>query len=328
MAIFATQIWVELLGALAVAAILVAAAGGRGGRWAAVAWALLATAVKTRLGLLVFPPALAAWWGNRRGRVFGFVVLSERRPRRRRWAYVTMGHPFGIYRRLHHLLPSDPAHGRCGSSAGSPSTPPVVCSSPRRCGWWPWPVWSPCGGAAVPGERMLLLGCGLTVGALLHSLEWYGGGSPPARYLVPMLPAVALAGGMLLREPRRWRRAAEVLLLPSLGRVVGPGDETPPVDQPRATAVGGRPTPSPGPISSTRRGWCRRFWCRGRRPGWSRSWSLMVVAARVDGDPMEDRCSRGGWPRRERRCGCWVRPVWSPPSSCGPIGSSRPRAHR
>jgi len=68
----------------------------------------------------------------------------------------------------------------------------------------------------APGERMLLLGCGLTVAALLHSLEWYGGGSPPGRYLVPMLPAVALAGGMLLREPRRWRRSAEVLLLPSL----------------------------------------------------------------------------------------------------------------
>jgi hypothetical protein len=63
---------------------------------------------------------------------------------------------------------------------------------------------------------MLLLGCAATIAALLPSIEWYGGGSPPARYLVPMLPAVALAGGLLLREPRRWRRAAEVLLLPSL----------------------------------------------------------------------------------------------------------------
>ena len=86
---------------------------------------------------------------------------------------------------------------------------------------------------------MLLLGCGLTIGALLHSLEWYGGGSPPARYLVPMLPAVALAGGMLFREPRRWRRAAELLLLPSLAVCVGPGDQAPPVHQPRGRRLVG-----------------------------------------------------------------------------------------
>ena len=107
-AIFATQIWVELLGALAVAAILLAAAGSRGGRWAAVAWALLATAVKTRLGLLVFPPALAAWWGHRRGRVFGLMMLVGAAAASAAVGWLTMGHPFGIYRRLHHLLPSDP----------------------------------------------------------------------------------------------------------------------------------------------------------------------------------------------------------------------------
>ena len=32
----------------------------------------------------------------------------------------------------------------------------------------------------------------LTVAMLLHSHEWYGGGSPPARYLVPLLPVLAL----------------------------------------------------------------------------------------------------------------------------------------
>ncbi len=214
-AVFATQIWVELLGALALAAILVAAAGGRGGRWAAVAWALLATVVKTRLGLLVFPPALAAWWGNRRGRVFGFVVLVAAAAASAAVGYVTMGHPFGIYRRLHHLVPSDPgmAVRVVGGLAFDPAGG-LLFSAPL------WLV-ALAGVAALwrrggPGERMLLLGCGLTVAALLHSLEWYGGGSPPARYLVPMLPAVALAGGMILRDPRRWRSAAEVLLLPSL----------------------------------------------------------------------------------------------------------------
>jgi hypothetical protein len=214
-AIFATQIWVELLGALAVAAILLAAAGGRGGRWAAVAWALLATAVKTRLGLLVFPAALAAWWGRRRGRAVGLAVLAGAAAASLAVGFITMGHPFGIYRRFRHLLPSDPAMaGRVlGGLAFDPAGGLLFAA----------PLWlaALAGFAALwrrggPGERMLLLGCGLTVGALLHSLEWYGGGSPPARYLVPMLPAVALAGGMLLREPRRWRRAAEVLLLPSL----------------------------------------------------------------------------------------------------------------
>ncbi len=214
-AIFATQIWVELLGALAVAAILLAAAGGRGGRWAAVAWALLATVVKTRLGLLVFLPAVAAWWGQRRGRVFGLVVLFGAAAASAAVGYVTMGHPFGIYRRLHHLVPSDP--GMAARVVGG------LAFDPAGGLLFAAPLWlaALAGFAALwrrggPGERMLLLGCGLTVGALLHSLEWYGGGSPPARYLVPMLPAVALAGGMLLREPRRWRRVAEVLLLPSV----------------------------------------------------------------------------------------------------------------
>jgi len=214
-AIFATQIWVELLGALAVAAILVAAVGSRGGRWAAVAWALLATLVKTRLGLLVFPTAVAAWWGHRRGRVFGLVALLGAAAASAAIGYLTMGHPFGIYRRLHHLIPSDPAMTArvVGGLAFDPAGG-LLFSAPL------WLV-ALAGVAALwrrggPGERTLLLGCGLTVAALLHSLEWYGGGSPPARYLVPMLPAVALAGGMILREPRRWRSAAEVLLLPSL----------------------------------------------------------------------------------------------------------------
>ena len=66
------------------------------------------------------------------------------------------------------------------------------------------------------GERWLLVGCGLTVVALLHSTEWYGGGAPPARYLVPMLPAFALAGGLLAARPKRWRRLLMVLLPPSV----------------------------------------------------------------------------------------------------------------
>jgi hypothetical protein len=214
LATFATQIWVEVVGILSVSAILVAVSGGRGGRWAAVGWAVLATAVKTRLGLLVFPSMLAGWWGRRRGRWVGILVLAGAAVVAGGVGWLTMGHPFGIYRRFHHLLPSDPGQSLrvIGGLAVDP-TGGLLFSAPL------WLV-ALAGTVALwrrggPGERLLLVGCGATVAALLHSLEWYGGGSPPARYLVPMLPAVALAGGFVLREPRRWRSLTELLLLPS-----------------------------------------------------------------------------------------------------------------
>lgn len=215
LATFATQIWVEIVGVAAVAAILVAAAGGRGGRVAAVSLAVVAAAVKTRLGLLVFPPAAAAWWDRRRSRAAGLLVVTGAATLPIAVGWLTMGHPFGIYRRLHHLLPTDPAQALrvLGGLAFDPSGG-LLFSAPL------WLV-AIAGVAALwrrggPGERMLLVGCATTVAALLHSLEWYGGGSPPARYLVPMLPAVVLAAGFILREPRRWRAAAEVLVLPSV----------------------------------------------------------------------------------------------------------------
>jgi hypothetical protein len=214
-AVFAGQIWVELVGALAVAAILIAVTGGRGARWAAIGWALLATTVKTRLGLLAFPAALAAWWNRGRGRVLGVALAVGAAAAAAGVGWLTMGHPFGIYRRLHHILPTDPelALNVIGGLAFDPSGGLLFAA----------PLWLVAFGGTValwrrggPGERMLLIGCAATVAALLHSLEWYGGGSPPARYLVPMLPVVALAGGLILREPRRWRRLAEIALIPSL----------------------------------------------------------------------------------------------------------------
>lgn len=47
--------------------------------------------------------------------------------------------------------------------------------------------------------------------ALLHSIEWYAGGSPPARYLVPMLPAVLLALGLVIARPDGRRRVIAFL---------------------------------------------------------------------------------------------------------------------
>ncbi|HUK13430.1 MAG TPA: hypothetical protein VLW17_09005, partial [Thermoanaerobaculaceae bacterium] len=69
---------------------------------------------------------------------------------------------------------------------------------------------------AGAGEKAMLVGALATVLALLNSGEWYGGGSPPARYLVPLLPAFALCGAALLAVPRSWRRSGIVLLPPSL----------------------------------------------------------------------------------------------------------------
>jgi hypothetical protein len=129
--------------------------------------------------------------------------------------WLTMGHPFGPYRRLHHLLPTDPGLavrvvvGILFDAAGG-----LAFSAPL------WlaalagivMVWRK-GGS---GERMMIVGCALTLAALLHSSEWYGGGAPPARYLVPMLPAFALAGGLAVAGPHRWRRLLPLLLPPSV----------------------------------------------------------------------------------------------------------------
>ena len=59
-AVFATQIWPELPGALAGAALLMLAARRSGGLWSSLFVAVAAVAVKTRLGLLTLPVAAAA----------------------------------------------------------------------------------------------------------------------------------------------------------------------------------------------------------------------------------------------------------------------------
>jgi hypothetical protein len=212
-ATFSTQIWPELPGALAVAALLVLVARSRGGRWLALAVAVVAASVKTRLGLLTLPIAAAAWLRRRPLRGLLALVLASGAVLAVGW--LTMGHPFGPYRRLNHLIPTDPAlaarvvGGLVFDAAGGLAfTAPlfVVAFAGLTLLWRR-------GGS---GERLMLLGCGLTVTALLHSAEWYGGGAPPARYLVPMVPAFALAGGLVIARPLRWRRMLPVLLPPSI----------------------------------------------------------------------------------------------------------------
>jgi hypothetical protein len=212
-ATYSTQIWPELPGALAVATLLVLAARTRGGRLTALAVAVVAAAVKTRLGLLTLPVAAAVWL--RRRPLRGLVALGLGAGAALAIGWLTMGHPFGPYRRLHHLLPTDPAlaarvvGGLAFDAAGGLAfTAPLFLVALAGAG----ALWRR-GGV---GERALLVGCGLTLVALLHSPEWYGGGAPPARYLVPMLPAAALAGGLMVARRNRWRRILPLLLPPSL----------------------------------------------------------------------------------------------------------------
>ncbi len=213
LAIYATQIWPEVPGALAVALLLVLA-GDRPVTGAVVA--ALAVAVKARLALVTLPVLVAGWWragGRRRpGAVLAAAAAAAAAGLAVGW--VTMGHPFGYYRRLHHLLPSDPlqpvrvvAGLAVDAAGGLLVAAPLLLLGALGLG----ALWRRGG----PAERGLVVGLGATVAALLHSLEWYGGGAPPARYLVPALPVFALGLGMVLTRPVRWRAWAWLLAVPS-----------------------------------------------------------------------------------------------------------------
>lgn len=213
LAIYATQVWPEVPGALAVALLLVLA-GDRPLAGAAVA--AVAVAIKARLALLTLPVLAAGWWRaggpRRRGAALAAVAAAAAAGLAVGWA--TMGHPFGFYRRLHHLLPSDPLQpvrvvaGLLVDAAGGLAfSAPLLLLGALGLG----ALWRR-GGTA---ERGVVVGLGATVAALLHSLEWYGGGAPPARYLVPALPALGLGLGMVLTRPYRWRAWGWLLAVPS-----------------------------------------------------------------------------------------------------------------
>jgi hypothetical protein len=215
-ATYATQIWPELAGALAVVAVLVLAEGHSVGSLRAALIALLATVIKTRLALVTFPVAVAAWLReHRRHGVLGLLVLAVAAALGLGFGWLAMGHPFGHYRRLAHLVPDDPIMplrvigGLLFDHAGGVAfAAPLILVAIASVGV----LWR----RGSAGERGLVIGGLLTLLSLLHSYEWYGGGSPPARYLVPLLPAFALTWGLILTEPVRWRRLGEVLLAPSV----------------------------------------------------------------------------------------------------------------
>jgi hypothetical protein len=212
---YTTQIWPELPGALAVAVIL-AAAELRVGGILAIGAALAATVVKTRLALLTFPAAaVALTGGSLRRRSLGLLGLAAAAVAALAMGWLTMGHPFGYFRRIEHLVPTDPVlalrvvGGLLFDHAGGLAFAAPLLLVAVLCSGLLWRR----GGSA---ERAVLVGGGLTVVALLPSIEWYGGGAPPARYLIPLLPVLVLTLGLVLRTPLRWRRLLEVLLPGSL----------------------------------------------------------------------------------------------------------------
>ena len=217
LATFSTQIWVEIPAALAAIAAAVLLALPRPGRGGVAVLAALTTAVKARLGLIMMPLVLVGWWPARLRfrevrRALLVLVATAGVGIAASWA--TFGHPLG-YRRLSTLLPESPRRaltvlgGLVFDPAGGLlfAAPLLLLALAGAVTLWR---------RGGNGERALLVGGVATVVALLHSHEWYGGGSPPGRYLVPLLPVFALAGAMLLQTAPRWRRLGWVLLPPSV----------------------------------------------------------------------------------------------------------------
>jgi len=212
--LFATEIWPEMPAVAVVSWQLLWAARGRFLPAAAVA--VLATLMKTRLGLLTVPLAGVALLGREKARekllVAGLLAVAVGAA-----ALLVAGLWFGNpldplgRRALSHLVPRDLGQplrvvfGLCCDAAyGIAFAAPlwlVGLAGTRR-------VFRQGG----PGERALLFGAGATVAALLAYVEWRGGGSPPFRYLVPLLPAFFLS--LLASFHRPQARALGLLAVP------------------------------------------------------------------------------------------------------------------
>jgi hypothetical protein len=217
LATYCSQIWVEVPGALATAAGLALLVGVPQRRGVITAGAVLAGAMKARLALTSAPLAMLAWWPRDRSAkelrrallAAGLLTVAVFGA-----SWVFLGGPLGL-RRLADLIPKRVAQpfivigGLLFDPAGGLAyTAPLLLLALGGVAL----LWRRAG----RGERAVLLGGVVTVALLLHSLEWYGGGAPPARYLVPLLPAFALAGAMLLRWGPRWRALAFLLLPPTV----------------------------------------------------------------------------------------------------------------
>lgn len=208
--VYATQIWVEIPAALAAIVALDCLTRRPPGRLATTLLAVLATAVKTRLALLSFPIAAAAWLPrriDRRHLAGAMAALAIAAAAALAIAGAFLGHPFGRFRTVADLVPTDVRQAAISlggllfdPSGGLAFAMPLVLAGFLAGSALLWRR----GG---PGERALITGLGATVVMLLPAMEWSGGGSPPARYLMPFLPLAVLGLGEILTRPLRWRPA-------------------------------------------------------------------------------------------------------------------------
>jgi hypothetical protein len=210
MVTFATQLWPAVPGAFLVA-LLLQAVGERRPLAAGLALAV-SLLVKVRLALLSVPVALA--WSVRRSSRRWLPLIAAAAAVGVVGVVLVYGSPLGRHA-VSELLPDAPAvlaarlWGLMVDGAGG-----LLLHAPL------WllalggvmAVWRR-GGA---GERGLIVGAALTVVALTNRGEWYGGGSPPARYLVPLLPLVQMA----LAEVARRRGGRRLMLLAAPWTVV------------------------------------------------------------------------------------------------------------
>ncbi len=214
---FIGQIWPAVVGILCTSGALLLlrkdAGTGPSGIWSALALAAFSGAVKTRLALVTFPVALSPFRGHRRSLRF-WPGLSATMIASLGVGWFFLGHPLGPFRRLRDLIPTDPVlAGRVllglffDAAGGLLWTAPfwiiAILLLPR--------LWR----EGRASEKAMILGAAATVFLLLPSGEWYGGGSPPARYLVPLLPLVAFALARLLEKPEGLRRLLFLLAPPS-----------------------------------------------------------------------------------------------------------------
>ena len=220
LATFVTQVWAEVPGVVLACGALALATMPRPRPVLASAAAVLSAWIKTRLVLVTLPLAAAAWlprrWGAKTARnvilalvltgtaaialsIFWFGSALDTVPGRRQASHL-------IPRSARQVVTSvaglalDPAGGLAFSA---PLALLALAGVPL--------LWR----RGAPADRALILGAVLTLFSQLSNREWRGGDSPPARYLVVLLPMFALAGAMLLRSPRRWRPIATILLVPS-----------------------------------------------------------------------------------------------------------------
>ncbi len=219
LATFATELWVELPGALLVALSL-AWISDRSAHPVLVALAaVLGTALKTRLGLVLVPLVAVAWWPRRwrwRELRLPLLVGSATAVAGLAAAWALVGDPLDPMgrRTLASLLPHS-AHLAVTALGGLAFDPAggLLFAAPLA-------LVAAAGAATLArsaerASRALVAGVVATLVPLLNLVEWRGGDAPPARYLVPLVPAAVWAGACWLGSARRTRPLVWLLLPPT-----------------------------------------------------------------------------------------------------------------